>query len=87
MAKKPNTLTLRDKRQQEFAQVWLNNGKFGILNLCPRFGKIYTTINILEKLDKDINPPEFPLLIINFGFLLKKVFILRFYFAPTRKNG
>lgn len=44
------TLTLRDKRQQEFAQIWLENGKFGILNLCPRFGKIYTTINILEKL-------------------------------------
>jgi superfamily II DNA or RNA helicase len=55
MAKKVKTLTLRDKRQQEFADVWLNNGKFGILNLCPRFGKIYTTINILEKLDKDIN--------------------------------
>ena len=55
MAKKPNTLTLRDKRQQEFAQVWLDNDKFGILNLCPRFGKIYTTINILEKLPKDIS--------------------------------
>ena len=48
-------LTLRDKRQQEFADIWLNNGKNGILNLCPRFGKIYTTINILEKLDKDIS--------------------------------
>jgi superfamily II DNA or RNA helicase len=33
----------------EFADVWINAGKFGILNLCPRFGKIYTTINILEK--------------------------------------
>lgn len=55
MAKKPNTLTLRDKRQAEFAEVWMNNGKFGILNLCPRFGKIFTTINILEKLDKNIN--------------------------------
>jgi superfamily II DNA or RNA helicase len=55
MAKKLHTLTLRDKRQQEFAQVFLDNGKNGILNLCPRFGKIYTTINILEKLDKDIN--------------------------------
>ena len=55
MAKKPNTLTLRDKRQQEFAQVFLDHGEFGILNLCPRFGKIFTSINILEKLDKDIN--------------------------------
>ena len=43
-------MTLRDKRQKEFAEVWLKNGKFGILNLCPRFGKIYTTINIIEKL-------------------------------------
>ena len=43
-------MTLRDQRQQEFANMWLSHGKFGILNLCPRFGKIYTTINILEKL-------------------------------------
>lgn len=43
-------MTLRDKRQKEFADAWINAGKFGILNLCPRFGKIYTTINILEKL-------------------------------------
>ena len=43
-------MTLRDKRQQEFARAWLDHGKFGILNLCPRFGKIYTTINILEEL-------------------------------------
>jgi superfamily II DNA or RNA helicase len=43
-------MTLRDKRQQEFADVWLNHGKFGILNLCPRFGKIRTTINIMKKL-------------------------------------
>jgi superfamily II DNA or RNA helicase len=47
--------TLRDNRQQEFANIFLEHGEFGILNLCPRFGKIYTTINILEKLDKDIN--------------------------------
>lgn len=55
MPQKNNTLTLRDKRQQEFADIFLNHGKFGILNLCPRFGKIYTTINILEKMDKDIS--------------------------------
>jgi superfamily II DNA or RNA helicase len=52
---KNQKLTLRDKRQQEFADIFLEHGEFGILNLCPRFGKIYTTINILEKLDKDIN--------------------------------
>ena len=43
-------MTLRDQRQAEFADVWIKAGKFGILNLCPRFGKIYTTINILEKI-------------------------------------
>jgi len=53
--KKNQPLTLWDKRQAEFAQAFLDHGEFGILNLCPRFGKIYTTINILEKLDKDIN--------------------------------
>lgn len=52
MTQKNSTLTLRDKRQQEFADAWMSNGKFGILYLCPRFGKIYTTINILEKMDK-----------------------------------
>ncbi len=54
MAVEQNTLTLRDKRQQEFADIWLTT-KRGILNLCPRFGKIYTTINILEKMNKNIN--------------------------------
>jgi len=44
-------MTLRDKRQQEFAKIWINSGKHGILNLCPRFGKIYTTINIIERLN------------------------------------
>jgi len=44
-------MTIRDKRQQEFASIWINSGKHGILNLCPRFGKIYTTINIIERLN------------------------------------
>ena len=38
-------MTLRDQRQAEFADKWIKNGKFGILNLCPRFGKIRTSIN------------------------------------------
>ena len=42
-------MTIRDKRQREFADVWLQE-KHGILNLCPRFGKIYTSINILNEL-------------------------------------
>jgi len=42
-------MTIRDKRQKEFADIWLQE-KHGILNLCPRFGKIYTSINILNEL-------------------------------------
>ena len=42
-------MTLRDKRQKEFADVWLKE-KHGILNLCPRFGKIRTSILALEQL-------------------------------------
>jgi superfamily II DNA or RNA helicase len=45
--------SIRDKRQQEFADIWLKE-KHGILNLCPRFGKIFTTINALEKMPDGI---------------------------------
>lgn len=45
-------MTLRDQRQLGFANVWLKHGKHGILNLCPRFGKIRTSIHIL----KDLKP-------------------------------
>lgn len=44
-------MTLRDQRQLEFADTWINTGKFGILNLCPRFGKIRTSINIIKKIN------------------------------------
>jgi superfamily II DNA or RNA helicase len=43
-------MTLRDKRQKEFADVWLKHGMYGILNLCPRFGKIRTSIHALDKI-------------------------------------
>lgn len=33
-------MTLRDKRQKEFAQMWLESDRKKILNLCPRFGNI-----------------------------------------------
>ena len=46
-------MTIRDKRQKEFADVWLKHGKFGILNLCPRFGKIRTSILALEKINPE----------------------------------
>lgn len=47
-------MTLRDQRQKEFADVWFEKGKHGILNLCPRFGKIRTTINILQRLKEEL---------------------------------
>ncbi len=43
-------MTIRDKKQKEFSDQWLDSLRFSILNLCPRFGKIFTAINILEKL-------------------------------------
>lgn len=43
-------MTLRDQRQEEFAEKWISAGKHGILLLAPRFGKIFTTINIFESL-------------------------------------
>ena len=47
-------MSIRDQRQKEFADVWLHK-RWGILNLCPCFGKIYTTINILEKMNSNIS--------------------------------
>ena len=47
-------MTLRDRRQHEFADKWMMY-RFGILDLCPRFGKIFTTINILKMMPEDID--------------------------------
>ena len=46
-------MTLRDQRQSEFAKQWIDAGEYGILYLCPRFGKIRTSINVLKHYDKD----------------------------------
>jgi superfamily II DNA or RNA helicase len=43
-------MTLRDRRQKEFADMFIRHGKFGVLNLCPRFGKIRTSIHVLKEL-------------------------------------
>lgn len=43
-------MELRDFRQKEYAETWLKS-RFGILYLCPRFGKIKTTINCLNQLN------------------------------------
>lgn len=44
--------TIRDLLQIKFAKKWLET-KRGILYLTPRFGKIYTSIYILEALEKE----------------------------------
>lgn len=41
---------IRTKKQKLFAQMWLDSNRFNILYLSPRFGKIFTTVNILEGL-------------------------------------
>ncbi len=40
----------RDEKQKEFGRIWMNMGMYGILHLCPRFGKIRVAINIFEEL-------------------------------------
>lgn len=39
----------RDKRQEEYAREWLKT-QFGILHLCPRFGKIRTALKAIAEL-------------------------------------
>jgi hypothetical protein len=46
-------MTLRDQRQIEFAEMWKDKGEYGILNLCPRFGKIRTSIHILKEFSEN----------------------------------
>ena len=41
---------LRDIRQEEFANKWIEEGMFGILFLASRFGKCRVAINIFNKL-------------------------------------
>ena len=45
-------MSIRDERQLEFAEKWLRY-KYGILNLCPRFGKIKVAVHILNKYEKN----------------------------------
>ena len=42
-------MSLRDNRQQELANKWIESGEYGIIYAAPRMGKIYVTIDILEK--------------------------------------
>lgn len=42
-------MTLRDQRQKEFAELFLQENRDGILYLCPRFGKCRVGIRIFEE--------------------------------------
>lgn len=42
------SIELRNQRQKELAQKWIDSGKFGIICAAPRFGKIRTSINVLK---------------------------------------
>ena len=76
-----SSLPIRDVRQQEFANLWINSGKFGILNLCPRFGKIRTTINIM-----DMMKPK-RVLIVYPDTKIKQSWIEDFNFRNYSMNG
>ena len=45
-------MSIRDIRQEEFAGVYIGCSGKGILDLCPRFGKIFTSVHILRHLDE-----------------------------------
>lgn len=44
-------MTIRDERQEEFAERWLESNRHNILNICPRGGKCKIGINIMKKFD------------------------------------
>lgn len=41
-------MTIREKRQRELAKQWIDGGKRGIIYAAPRFGKIRTSIHIMN---------------------------------------
>lgn len=43
-------MTLREQRQEEFANKWIETGMFGILLISPRMGKSRIAINTFNKL-------------------------------------
>jgi len=43
-------MNIRDVRQDQFADTWIERGMWGILNLAPRFGKIRVAMKIMNKL-------------------------------------
>jgi superfamily II DNA or RNA helicase len=57
----------REERQEQFANLWLDGDRKGILYLSPRFGKIRCSILILKKL-----PPDIKLLIAYPDVKIKK---------------
>jgi len=48
-------MSIRDIRQREFADTWLESERFSIINAAPRFGKIRMSVNILNEYAEDAN--------------------------------
>ncbi len=44
-------MSIRDFRQLQLANMWVEAGQRGIIHACPRFGKIRTTIIILRRMN------------------------------------
>jgi superfamily II DNA or RNA helicase len=59
--------SIRDIRQWELANKWINSDRKGIINACPRFGKIKCSILILKQL-----PPNIKVLIAYPDVKIKK---------------
>ncbi len=48
------TVSFRDQLQEKWALDFMNSNRFGILHLCPRAGKIRTSIRIFCKLQREL---------------------------------
>lgn len=46
---------IRNLRQKEFANLWLNSNRFSILNLCPRSGKTRIAIFALQTYNNNLS--------------------------------
>lgn len=44
-------MNIRDVRQDQFADTWIERGMWGILNLAPRFGNIRVAMKIMNKFE------------------------------------
>ena len=46
-------MSIRDLRQKEFAEMYVNSNRFNIMHLAPRFGKIRLSVLVLKALNSN----------------------------------